>query len=274
MTHPITQTLRRGRDRHHAGYHLGMDVDSAGAPGWMPIGTLAADRARMIATLARTGHEVGSERRDVQASLFLEAYTWRLVLPLAGALVAEQRVAAPTVDDVSLRPAEGRPSELQLVAHRFSALPADAAVAHRDATDARTPAVLARHFERALIDHFEAIVDALNTISRRSERALWRTIGDRTATALLYAGLACTDPHRGEHLAHQILRGGGPLQITPAYTTILLEDRPSRVHLRRGCCLWWRTAAATYCATCPLQRRRTHLNCGLDLQDGDVNLSS
>jgi ferric iron reductase protein FhuF len=229
---------------------------NTGGRGWMPVATLAADRAQLQAILARTGREVGSQRRDVQASLFLEAYTWRLLLPLAGALVAERRVAAPRVDDVSLRAEQGRPSELRLAPGRFGVLPADPYAAHPDATVVRSPALLAALFERALIDHFELIVEALNAISGRSERALWRTIGDRTATALLYAGLAGRDREAGERLAHQILRGTRPLQITPAYATIVVQDRPVRVHLRRGCCLWWRTAAATYCATCPLERRR------------------
>jgi ferric iron reductase protein FhuF len=255
MTHPITQTLRRGHHRSHAGCHLGMRIDATGATGWLPIATLAADHCALQATLRRTGDEVGSDRRDVQASLFLETYAWRLVLALSGALVAEQRVIAPTADEVSLRPGEGRPSELQLAPHRFYALPADAAAAHRDATIAHTSAHLPQLFEGALIDHFAIIVHALNVTSGRSNRALWRTIGDRTATALLYAGHACNNPHTGERLAHQILRGTRPLQSTPAYATLLVEDHPTRVHLRRGCCLWWRTTAGTYCATCPLHRR-------------------
>jgi ferric iron reductase protein FhuF len=254
MTHPITQTLHRGRDRCHAGCDLGMAV-TTGEPGWVSVATLAGDRARLHATLTQTGSDVGSKRCDVQASLFLEAYAWRLLLPLAGALVAEQRVAAPTAGEVWLRTDQGRPSELRLTPRRFNVLPADRAAAHLDATVARTPGVLSGLFERALIDHFEVIVDALNAISRRSERALWRTIGDRAATALLYAGLACEDGEAGERLAHQILDGARPLQIRPAYETIVLEDRRVRVHLRGGCCLWWRTAAATYCATCPLEQR-------------------
>ncbi len=254
MTHPITQTLRRGRDRCHAGCDLGMAV-TTGEPGWVSLATLAGDGARLHATLTQTGRELASTRVDVQASLFLEAYAWRLLLPLAGALVAEQRVAAPTADEVWLRPDQGRPHELRLTPRRFSVLLADRAAAHRDATVAQTPTLLAGLFERALIDHFEVVVAALNAISRRSERALWRTIGDRAAMALLYAGLACDDGEAGERLAHQILHGARPLQIRPAYETIALEDRAVRIHQRGGCCLWWRTAAATYCATCPLQRR-------------------
>ncbi len=255
MTHPIAQTMRRGRDRRYAGCHLGLQVDNGADADWVTIGALTEDRARLRALLAGIGRDVGSGRRDVQGSVFLEAYAWRLVLPLAGALVAEQRVAAPTTHEVTLRPTDGRSADLRLVPCRFSVLPQDAATSHRDATPTRTPAMLAGLFERALIGHFEVIVNALNGVTGRSERALWRTIGDRTATAALYAGHACNDLQAGEQLGHQVLRGAPPLRITPAYATIPVQDSTARVHLRRGCCLWWRTAAATYCVTCPLKHQ-------------------
>lgn len=253
MTHPIAQTLTRGHSRRHGDCHLGLRTGSTHGD-WVSVATLLGDDEHLQATLDRVGIEIGSARRDVQASIFLEAYAWRLVLPLAGALVAEQRVAAPTPHDIALRPGEGRPSELLLRPGRFSALRDDRATAHPDATPARTPAALCEIFEAALISQFTPIVVALNRRCGRGTRALWRTIGDRTATALLHAGLACKDRHSGEQLAHQILRGTPPLDVTPTYARILVDDRSVPVHLRRGCCLWWRTVAATYCATCPLGR--------------------
>lgn len=252
MIHPIAQTLRRGRSRRYRDCHLGLRTVRASGD-WIAIATLVADGQQLQAKLQRIGGEIGSSRRDVQASIFLEAYAWRLVLPLAGALVAEQRVPTPTLHDVALRAAAARPGELLLSPGRFRALAHDRAAAHPDATPVRTQAALAEAFTSTVISHFGPMVLALNRRCGRSTRALWRTIADRTATALLYAGLACEDRPGGEQLAHQILGGGAPLTVTPAYTTILVEDRPARVHLRRGCCLWWRTAAAAYCATCPLQ---------------------
>lgn len=255
MTHPIARTLARGHSRRHADCHLGLRTGRARGE-WLSIAALLGDDERLHATLDRVGIEIGSRRRDVQASIFLEAYAWRLVLPLAGALVAEKRVAVPTAHDIALRPSEGRPSELLLRPGRFSALRNDRATAHPDATPARTPAALCEIFEATLIGHCEPIVVALNHRCGRSTRALWRTIGDRTATALLHAGLACKDRHAAEQLAHQILLGSPPLEVTPTYARILIDDRSVPVHLRRGCCLWWRSAAATYCATCPLGHPR------------------
>lgn len=258
MTHPIAQTLARGHSRRHADGHLGLRTGRARGE-WLSIAALLGDDERLHATLDRVGIEIGSRRRDVQASIFLEAYAWRLVLPLAGALVAEQRVAAPTLHDIALRRGEGRPSELLLRAGRFGALRNDRATAHPDATPACTPTALCEIFEATLIEHFEPIVVALNRHCGRSTRALWRTIGDRAATALLHAGLACNDRHAGEQLAHEILAGRPPLEVIPTYARILIDDRSVPVHLRGGCCLWWRTAAATYCATCPLGHPRNRV---------------
>lgn len=252
MTHPIAQTLARGHSRRHGDCHLGLRTGRAHGD-WVSTAALLGDDEHLQATLDRVGIEIGSARRDVQASIFLEAYAWRLVLPLAGALVAEQRVAAPTLHDIALRQGDARPGELLLRPGRFSALRDDRAASHDDATAARTPAALCEIFEAALIGHFKPIVFALNRRCGRSTRALWRTIGDRTAAALLHAGLACKDRRTGDQLAHQVLRGAPPLEVTPTYARILIDDRFVRVHLRRGCCLWWRTAAATYCATCPLR---------------------
>ncbi len=254
MTHPIAQTLRRGRQRRHAGCHLGLASGGCG-DGWTSIAALVGDSELLRALLERTGGEIGSDRCDVQASIFLEQYAWRLLLPLAGALVAEQRVALPDAHDVKLRPSTGHTLELQINPSGFAALPADSAAAHPDAILAATPSALVECFARALGDHFAIIIGALRTISVRAERALWRTVCDRTAMALLYAGLACGRQRRAERLAHEILGASPPLDSAPAYVDLRADDRASRTHLRRGCCLWWRTSAREYCATCPLQRR-------------------
>lgn len=256
MTHPLEQTLRRSRDRTHQGCDLGLAIHADRDPRWVQVGTLTDDPRPMRTMLDVVGAEVGSQRRDVQASLFLEAYAWRLVLPLAGALLAERRVVAPTVSEVLLRPADGRPEELRLTPGPFTTLPDDPAANHHDAEVAQGAEALARAFEHALLAHFAVIVEALYAVSGRAKRALWRTVGDRTATALLYAGLAVDDRHAGERVAHQVLRQTPPLEMTAAYTTILCTDGPKHVHLRRGCCLWWRSSAATRCATCPLEQRR------------------
>lgn len=254
LTHPITQTLARGRHRRHGICDLELPT-AADGQGWTSVAALAADGELLRTLLNTIGAAVGSRRSDVQASLFLESYTWRLVLPLAGALVAEQRVALPTAGELKLRPGTGHSVELQMSPARFAVLPCDSASMHRDAILAPTHGDLAEHFRRLLVDHFATVIGALQAISVRAERALWRTVCDRSATALLYAGLASDGQDRAEQLAHGILSGGPPLDRAPRYVDLRIDDRTSRVHLRHGCCLWWRTAAAAYCTTCPIRCR-------------------
>jgi ferric iron reductase protein FhuF len=253
VTHPISQTLQRGRQRHYAGWDLGLDTEPG--EGWTSIAALASDTELLRALLQRTGSEIGSDRNDVQASIFLEKYTWQLVLPLAGALVAEQRVALLTAHDVALRSCAAQTVQVRMTPTRFVALQGDRAATHRDAILAYTSTGLAQHFRTTLVNHFAIVIGALRTISFRAERALWRTVCDRTAMALLYAGLACDEQDSTERLAHEILGTSPPIDSAPAYADVCVDDRASRAHLRKGCCLWWRTAAGGYCATCPLRRR-------------------
>jgi ferric iron reductase protein FhuF len=255
VTHPISQTLERGRGRRYAGWDLGLQ--SRPGEGWTSIAAVARDTDLLRVLLQRTGNEIGSDRSDVQASIFLEMYTWRLVLPLAGALVAERRVALLTVHDVELRSCTVNTLELRMIPGRFVALQGDAAAAHRDAILVSTATGLAQHFRTTLVNHFAIVIRALRLVSFRAERALWRTVCDRTAMALLYAGIACGEQDSTERLAHEIL-GSPPIDCAPAYADVLVDDEASRAHLRRGCCLWWRTAEGGYCATCPLRRRRAH----------------
>jgi ferric iron reductase protein FhuF len=179
----------------------------------------------------------------------LESYAWRLILPLAGALVAESRIPTPGSGGVALRLTDdGLPGAIRLLHGRFVALPEDPDTQHPDADVVRDRSGFDLCLASVLIAHFEPFVRTLHTASGRSRRALWRTVADRTATALLYAGLAC-DRMATANVAAQRTLAHPPLEDPPRYTAI--GDRA--VHLRHGCCLWWRTAAATTCLTCPLR---------------------
>lgn len=248
-SHPLGATLGRGSSRVHLGWHLGVALGATDDPRWIPVTRLLEDPSTLERALMAVGGEVGSTRRDVQASLLLESYAWRLVLPLAGALVAESRIPMPGPDGVALRLADdGLPDAIRLLQGRFVALPEDPDAQHRDADVVRDRSSFDLCLASVLIAHFEPFVRTLHLASGRSRRALWRTVADRTATALLYAGLAC-DRMAVANVAAKRILAHPPLDDPPRYTAI--GDRA--VHLRHGCCLWWRTAAATTCLTCPLR---------------------
>jgi ferric iron reductase protein FhuF len=249
-THPLAATLQRGRELTHGGYDLSVPLGFTSEDGWIPVAALLADVRKLDTVLTAFGREVGSERRDVQASLLLEAYVWRLVLPLAGALLAESRVPTPGLDGTAVRlTGDGRPCSIRLLHGRFAALPGDPATDHPDADVVCNRSVLDRCLRSWLIAHFDPFVDKLNATSGRPRAALWRSVADRTATALLYAGLAANRPTAAKAIAERTLAGDRPLHYPPRY----IEIGEQSVHLRHGCCLWWRTDAATTCLTCPLR---------------------
>lgn len=250
--HPLAATLRRGYARTHRGWHLGAALGATAEAGWTPATRLLDDAETLEGTLRAVGREVGSTRRDVQASLLLESYAWRLALPLAGALVAESRIPTPGPDGIALRlTSDGLPGAIRLLHGGFVALPEDPATPHPDAAVVSDRNRLDVCLASVLIAHFDAFVQTLNAASGRSRRALWRTVADRAATALLYAGLASNRMATADAAARRAL-AHPPLEHPPRYTEIANRS----VHLRHGCCLWWRTAAATTCLTCPLRVAR------------------
>ena len=248
--HPLAETLRRGQTRVHRGCHLGAAIGPTSKPEWTQIAQLRSDDRALDATLAAIGREVGTPRRDVQGSLLLESYAWQLVLPLAGAHIAESRVPMPgTHGTALLLTGEGRPRATRLLHGRFACLRQDPAAKHADAYIASNQALLDRCLRNALLVHFEPLVEAVGAASGRSRRALWRTVADRAAMALLYAGLACNRVEKARTAAERALTGDPPLQHPLRYAEL---DGGPCLH-RHGCCLWWRTAAATTCLTCPLR---------------------
>jgi ferric iron reductase protein FhuF len=252
-THPLAATLQRGRELTHGGYDLSVPLGFTSEDGWMPVAGLLGDARMLDEALAAFGREVGSPRRDVQASLLLEAYVWRLILPLAGALLAESRVPTPGLDGTAVRLTSGGvPCSIRLLQGHFAALPGDPATEHPDAHVVGNRGVLDRCLRTWLIAHFDPFVEKLNAASGRPRAALWRSVADRTATALLYAGLASNRPAAARAIAERTLAGDPPLSYPPRY----IEIGEQSVHLRHGCCLWWRTGAATTCLTCPLRVAR------------------
>jgi ferric iron reductase protein FhuF len=250
--HPLAATLQRGHARWHRGWHLGAALGTTTEPGWIPATRLLDDAPTLESALMAVGREVGSTRRDVQASLLLESYAWRLVLPLAGALVAESRMPRTGPDGIALRLSDdGLPDAVRLLHGGFVALPEDPATQHPDADVVSDRDGLDVCLANVLIAHFDPFVQTLNAASGRSRRALWRTVADRTATALLYAGLAVDRMATADAAARRAL-AHPPLEFPPRYT----EIGKRAVHLRHGCCLWWRTAAATTCLACPLRVAR------------------
>ena len=148
------------------------------------------------------------------------------------------------------------PDELVFLDTRFAALPSDPAAGYPDALVVPDEPALVDLLRAELVGHLQPLLTALSRRSGRSERALWRTVADRAAAAFLFAGEATATRHATSRLAERLLAGPPPLRGRPRYEMLDGPDGPMPVHLRTGCCLWWRTRAARCCLTCPLADRR------------------
>jgi len=132
--HPLSATLRRGRLRRHDGRDLGACHGLPAGDGWTTTSELCRDDQVLHGRLEALGQAVGTVRLDVQASLLVEAYAWTLVLPVAGAVVAESRSPDLSPDRVALRfGPSGRPAEVAFLGASWSALREDDDAGHPDA---------------------------------------------------------------------------------------------------------------------------------------------
>jgi ferric iron reductase protein FhuF len=250
--HPLAATLDRGRLRRHEGRHLGARHGIPAAVGWTTTSRLCREAGGLRALLAAVGHDAGTTRTDVQASLFIEAYVWTLLLPVAGAVVAESRSPDLAADRVAVRFAPtGRPTDVAFLGPSWLALCTDDEAGHPDGVVLADSHVLAARLHDELVGHLRPLIAAVRRLAPRPEAALWRGAADRAAAAFLWAGEATGDRDRAERLATEVLTAS-PLRVRPRYRLIDAGGRTRPVHLRAGCCLWWRTRAGTPCITCPL----------------------
>jgi ferric iron reductase protein FhuF len=182
----------------------------------------------------------------------MEAYAWTLLLPVAGAVVAESRSPDLAPDRVAVRfGPTGRPTDVAFLGPSWLSLCTDDEAGHPDGVVLADSHVLAARLHDELVDHLQAVIAAVRRLAPRPEAALWRGAADRTAAAFLWAGEATGDRDRAERLAAEVLTAP-PLRVRPRYRLVDAGGRTRRIHLRAGCCLWWRTRAGTPCISCPL----------------------
>lgn len=96
---------------------------------------------------------------------------------------------------------------------------------------------------RAHIDaHLEPLVDAVHATTHRPRQALERAVKDRVDAAVAWVA----DLTNTRERAFLLLEHTAELRVFDAGTHDML------LHVRKGCCLYYRTPAAVKCFGCPL----------------------
>ena len=93
-----------------------------------------------------------------------------------------------------------------------------------------------------LAAHLEPLIHAVNAATKRPVTALWRSAKDRQDGAI--AWIAETTGRRPR--AFELLDGRAELR------TLDLGTHDMLLHVREGCCLYYRTPASVKCFSCPL----------------------
>jgi hypothetical protein len=242
--YPLAQTLAP-LSRLGVETHLGVSEDD----GWVPASRLAEDDDELRAALRRISSTLAIDRDDVSAAQLIELWTWLVAAPAAAALVGSGRLPDVSSENVVLR-AEGGLADWRagLRSARFHALPDDPAAAHVDALPAADEEELVGRLGSTLHAHLVPLVERLNRLARRPERALWRSAADRVAGAFLWIGDQLGEHERSHALARGVVAAAPVLEATVRVQCV----DGTRVHLRQGCCLYYRVPGAPKCIGCPL----------------------
>jgi hypothetical protein len=181
--------------------------------------------------LASCGESLATNRPDIQGQRLVEVVTWLLAVPIATARIDGTPV--PDLDPANVllwigdEPPEGDGLKLR----------------DRQATP-QAPAHAQLHA------HLDPLIRAVNYTTKRPANALWRGAKDRMDGAI--AWIAETTDQRERAFA--LLEDTAELRLLDLGTHELL------LHVRKGCCLYYRTPANVKCFSCPLlddeERRR------------------
>jgi hypothetical protein len=196
--------------------------------GWATTAELAGPR--LHDALRACGESLNTDRPDIQGQRLVEVVTWLLAVPIATALIEERPLPDLHPDRVELWIGDEPPDGNGL--KRLT-----------DATHDGRP-------DEHLTAHLTPLIAAVNAATKRPETALWRAVKDRTDGAI--AWIAETSGRRPR--AFELLRDRAELRLLD------LGTHETLLHVREGCCLYYRTPANVKCFSCPLlddeERRR------------------
>jgi hypothetical protein len=230
--------------------HLGVREED----GWVAAGRLAADDGELRAALGEIARSLGADREDVCAAQLIELWTWLVAAPAAAALVAGARLPDVSSGNVLLRARGGLADwRAGLRSARFHVLPGDPDARHPDAVPAADERELLGRLGAMLVNaHLAPLVGSLNKLARRPERALWRGAADRVAGAFLWIGEQLDARERSRALARGAVGSTPQLGARVRIQRVGSGSAETHVHLRHGCCLYYRVPGAPKCIGCPL----------------------
>lgn len=203
-----------------------LHVGARAEAGWTTSADLAGPGLERA--LAIVGRQLDTDRLDIQGQRIVEVVAWWLGLPAAHALL----------DD---RLPDLHPENTRLWVDEGEAPEGIGTLVLRERYEAASLPRLQAYVEAHVTDLIEAV--CAHTL--RPSRALWRGVNDRIAAALIFAAQIRGAEARGCELARQ-------LYADVDLRTLELPGYSLLVHVRSGCCLYYRIPSKPKCWGCPL----------------------
>jgi hypothetical protein len=188
--------------------------------GWATTAELAGPR--LHDALATCGASLETDRADIQGQRLVEVVTWLLAIPVATALIDATPVPDISVGNVRVWIGDEPPGGNGLKLLSDAELDGDP--------------------EAALDAHLAPLIDAVNAATRRPAKALWRSAKDRVDAAIAWVAELTNQCDR----AFELLADRAELRLLD------LGTHEQLLHVRAGCCLYYRTPANVKCFSCPL----------------------
>jgi hypothetical protein len=188
--------------------------------GWATTAELAGPL--LHDALAACGASFGTDRPDIQGQRLVELVTWLLAVPVATAQL--NRAPVPDIGAANvlvwIGPDAPGGNGLKLL----------------------TEATLNGDPQDAIDAHVAPLIDGVHEHTKRPEAALQRAVKDRYDAAITWVAQLTNQPDR----AFELLADRAELRLLDLGTHELL------LHVREGCCLYYRTPANVKCFSCPL----------------------
>lgn len=237
----VERVIGRIRAARADGYGIIVERRAGPGDGWIAAGDPGTDPAMTAAAMDSVSGMFGKIDPYIQAEWMLESLA-RAIGDLGGAFVLAAGALPPLEPDNLLLAIEGG-----LV--RGTAITSD----RLDPGD--LPA-LAGRLREGLIRLLAPTVGWIDGRGLRPEKTMWLASADRLAQALVWCGRAFDRPDEALELTRLAV---GPESPDPRLAIPLerAEDEyGEEFHLRKTCCLAYRTEGGELCQSCPLQRTR------------------
>jgi ferric iron reductase protein FhuF len=218
-----------------------------GGADWLRCDALVASEHSLVDVVRGAMPGLGTDDLAVAASLFTQAYAFRVGGVALAAYALDLPVPDVALDATAVRVDKPRPTAVAYL---------------RPTVERREPESLARDLVGG---HLTPFVDAVHCRFRVGARLLWGNVASSCAAALRAVEGAVSTKTDVRERAHRFVTASAAwFDGTGAFTVVQSEGREGWYWDRANCCLWYQTAGARWCDNCSLltdaERHRRRLD--------------